>query len=352
MSIEISLYRVAKKSRVVAALIEAVKNGKQTTVNIELRARFDEQANLDWAEVLTNAGAKVTFGIPNLKVHAKICLITRKEETEIVRYAHIGTGNFHEKNAKIYTDFSLFTCRPEITQEVSQVFKFIKSPYQKFSFKHLIVSPINTRASFEALIEKEITAAKQGKKSGIILKVNNLVDNSLIERLYQASNAGVPINLIIRGICALVAGVEGQSENIHVISIIDRFLEHPRVAIFEQEGHQQVFLSSADWMNRNIEERVEVTCPIYCNDTKQQIIDIINIQLADNTKARILDSEQSNPYPINQSNEKVRSQVDIYKYLINKNNQLKVINNKIKPVKNIIQETELIKETLHNKESA
>ena len=325
-SIEISLYRVAKKSRVVAALIEAVKNGKQTTVNIELRARFDEQANLHWAEVLSNAGAKVTFGIPNLKVHAKICLITRQEESGLVRYAHIGTGNFHEKNAKIYTDFSLFTCQPEITKEISQVFKFIKSPYQKFTFKHLVVSPINSRSSFVKLIDQEISAAVQNKKSGITLKVNNLVDHSLIKKLYQASNAGVPIKLIIRGICALVAGIEGQSENIEVISIIDRFLEHPRVAIFEQEGQKHVLLSSADWMNRNIEERVEVTCPIYCEAVKEQVIDIMNIQLSDNTKARILDSEQSNLYPLNQADEKVRSQVAIYHYLNARNNDLAIMN--------------------------
>lgn len=344
VSIEVSLYRVAKKSRVVAALIEAVKNGKKTNVNIELRARFDEQANLNWAETLTNAGATVTFGIPNLKVHAKICLITRKEETGLVRYAHIGTGNFHEKNAKIYTDFSLFTCRTELTEEVSQVFQFIKCPYQKFTFKHLIVSPINSRSSFVHLIEQEMNAARQGKKSGIILKVNNLVDHGLIEQLYQASNAGVPIQLIVRGICALVPNVIGQSENIKVISIIDRFLEHPRVAIFEQKGQKQVFISSADWMTRNIEERVEVTCPIYCDEVKKQVIDIMNIQLSDNTKARILDSEQSNLYPLNQHDEKVRSQMAIYQYLIMKNNQLTNMNKNDNIIEGIIHNNIVDKE--------
>lgn len=321
VSIDISLYRVAKKSRVIAALIEAVKNGKQVSVNIELRARFDEQANLNWAELLTNAGAKITFGIPNLKVHAKICLITRKEETGLKRYAHIGTGNFHEKNAKIYTDFSLFTCRNEITAEVSQVFDFINSPYKKFTFKHLIVSPINSRSSFTKLIEQETLAAQQNKKCGIILKVNNLVDHNLIKKLYKASNAGVPIKLIVRGICSLVAGIKNQSENIQVISIIDRFLEHPRVAIFEQQGLPLVFLSSADWMTRNIEERVEVTCPIYSEEIKQQIIDTINIQLRDNTKARILDSEQSNLYPHCHNNEEIRSQIAIYQYLSEEKSQ-------------------------------
>jgi len=316
VSIEVSLYRVAKKSRVVAALIEAVKNGKKTNVNIELRARFDEQANLNWAETLTNAGATVTFGIPN----------------------------FHEKNAKIYTDFSLFTCRTELTEEVSQVFQFIKCPYQKFTFKHLIVSPINSRSSFVHLIEQEMNAARQGKKSGIILKVNNLVDHGLIEQLYQASNAGVPIQLIVRGICALVPNVIGQSENIKVISIIDRFLEHPRVAIFEQKGQKQVFISSADWMTRNIEERVEVTCPIYCDEVKKQVIDIMNIQLSDNTKARILDSEQSNLYPLNQHDEKVRSQMAIYQYLIMKNNQLTNMNKNDNIIEGIIHNNIVDKE--------
>ena len=340
VSIQISLYRVAKKSRVVAALIEAVKNGKQVTVNIELRARFDEQANLLWAETLTNAGAKVTFGIPNLKVHAKICLITRIQANGLTQYAHIGTGNFHEKNAKIYTDFSLFTCRSELTKELAHVFKFIQSPYQKFSFDHLIVSPINARSTFVQLIDEEIMAAKQHKCCGITLKVNNLVDHDLIKKLYQASNAGVPIKLIIRGICTLVAGIKNQSENIEVISIIDRFLEHPRVAIFEQMGQKHVLLSSADWMNRNIEERVEVTCPIYCAEIKKQVIDIINIQLADNTKARIIDSQQRNLYPLVNGNIKVRSQIAIYQYLYNQNNLCSVLN----------EQNTIITESIKNKE--
>jgi len=191
--IEISLYRVAKKSRVIAALIEAVKNGKEVAVNIELRARFDEQANLEWAETLSNAGANVTFGISSLKVHAKICLISRNEQNKLVRYAHVGTGNFHEKNAKIYTDFSLFTCQKEITNEVSQVFEFIKFPYLPFIFNHLIVSPVNARSSIEALIDQEIKAARRNQMSGITLKVNNLVDQGLINKLYQASNVGVRV---------------------------------------------------------------------------------------------------------------------------------------------------------------
>lgn len=313
--IQISLYRVAKKSRIIAALTEAVKNGKKVFVNIELQARFDEQANLEWAEVLSNSGANVSFGIPNLKIHSKICLISRKEEQKIVRYAHIGTGNFHERNAKIYTDFSLFTCRKEITHELAQVFEFMQHPYLKFDFKHLIVSPINARTCIESLIEKEIVAANNHHKSGITLKVNNLVDEKLINKLYQASNAGVKINLIVRGICSLITGIVGQSENITAISIVDRFLEHPRVAIFENQGDPLVYISSADWMSRNLDQRVEVGCPIYCPEVKANIIDILAIQLNDNMKARIIDSDQSNIYRIDDNPSKVRSQIAIYDYL-------------------------------------
>jgi polyphosphate kinase len=313
--IEISLYRVAKKSRVIAALTEAVKNGKEVSVNIELRARFDEQANLSWAEVLSNAGANVTFGIPTLKVHAKICLISRRESGSLVKYAHIGTGNFHEKNAKIYTDFSLFTCQKEITDEVAQVFEFIKFPYMEFTFKHLIVSPVNVRNAIEGLIDKEIKAAQNKQPNGIILKINNLVDTALINKLYQASNAGVKIQLIIRGICSLVTGVSNQSENITAISIVDRFLEHPRVSIFENNGQPKVYISSADWMSRNLDQRIEVTCPVYDPSVKQSIIDIITIQLSDNTKARAIDTKQTNQYQLSVEVPKTRSQIAIYHYL-------------------------------------
>ncbi|NRA59612.1 MAG: polyphosphate kinase 1 [Psychrobium sp.] len=313
--IQICLYRLAKKSHVVSALIEAVKNGKKVEVNIELRARFDEQANMIWADTLASAGAVVSFGIQNLKVHAKICLITRQETQGLKRYAHIGTGNFNEKNAKIYTDFSLFTCHDEITNEVSQVFEFLKYPYLNFKFNHLVVSPINARADISMLIDQEINAAKAGEPSGITLKVNNLVDHQLINKLYQANNVGVKIKLIVRGICGLVIGLVGQSENISAWSIVDRFLEHPRVAIFHNKGDPKVYISSADWMTRNLDQRVEVGCPIYCPQVKQSIIDIIEIQTMDNMKSRILDTEQSNPYQVTNSAQPIRSQLDIYRYL-------------------------------------
>ena len=317
--IQICLYRVAKKSRVVDALIEAVKNGKEVEVNIELRARFDEEGNIMWADKLSNAGARVTFGIPSLKVHAKICLISREEKGKIVQYAHIGTGNFNERNAKIYTDFSLFTREQKLAKEVSKVFEFLKYPYLRYRFKHLIVSPVNSRSRLEALIDAEIEAANEGKSGGIKLKVNNLVDKGLIEKLYDANNAGVKIELIVRGICSLVTGVKGFSEHIRVVSVVDRFLEHPRVAIFENHGDPLVYISSADWMGRNIDERVEVGCPIFDPEVKQTIIDIVDIQLKDNVKARIIDSAQSNPYYVDENEESIRSQVKIYDYLHDKN---------------------------------
>ena len=316
--IQICLYRVAKKSRVISALIEAVKNGKEVEVNIELHARFDEQANMTWAEKLTNAGASVTYGIPNLKVHAKICLITRNENDRLHAYAHVGSGNFNEKNAKIYTDFSLFTCDKRITNEVAQVFEFLKRPYLKFQFNHLIVSPINSRSSINQLIKAEIDAAQSGNLSGITLKVNNLVDHHLIESLYKASCAGVKVKLIIRGICSLITGVAGMSENISAISIVDRYLEHPRVAIFANQGDAKVYISSADWMTRNLDNRVEVGCPISCPVVKKTIIDIINIQLHDNTKARVLNRNQSNTYQRPEAlMQPVRSQTEIHHYLKN-----------------------------------
>ncbi|MDN2662496.1 polyphosphate kinase 1 [Psychromonas sp. 14N.309.X.WAT.B.A12] len=316
VSIEICLYRVAKRSAVIEALIEAVKNGKHVHVNIELQARFDEEANIEWAEKLSNAGVHVTYGVSNLKVHAKLCVVTREEEGEIIRYAHVGSGNFNESNAQIYTDFSLFTSDLDICTESAQVFEFIKSPYLQFKYKHLIVSPTHTRDKVIELIDKEIKYAKQGYPSEIILKLNNLVDDIFIEQLYRASKAGVKVTLIVRGICALVTGVSGQSENITAVSIVDRYLEHARVSIFSNGGKQRVYISSADWMTRNIERRIEVGCPIYCPKVQKTIIDIINIQLADNCKARILNTDQSNEYLTpKKGDEPLRSQMVIYDYL-------------------------------------
>ena len=314
-AIRINIYRVAKKSRIIHSLIDAANNGKKVTVVVELRARFDEAANIDWANILTDAGVKVVFGVPSLKIHSKLCLITRHEQGEAVRYAHIGTGNLNEKTAKIYTDFSLLTRHPDITAEVEGVFEYIEYPYRRYKFNHLLVSPINSRRQLYRLIDNELANAKAGQPSGITLKINNLVDRDLINRLYAAGQAGVPIQMIIRGMCALRPGVPGLSDNIRVISIIDRFLEHPRVMVFHNKGNPQLYISSADWMSRNIDGRIEVGTPIYDERLKQRILDILELQLSDTCKARVIDADQKNEYVKRGNRRKVRSQVAIYDYL-------------------------------------
>ncbi|MEV3813884.1 polyphosphate kinase 1 [Aeromonas allosaccharophila] len=314
-AIRINIYRVAKKSRIIHSLIDAANNGKKVTVVVELRARFDEAANIDWANILTDAGVKVVFGVPSLKIHSKLCLITRHENGEPVRYAHIGTGNFNEKTAKIYTDFSLLTRNPDITAEVEGVFEYIEYPYRRYKFNHLLVSPINSRRQLYRLIDNELSNAKAGQPSGIILKINNLVDKDLINRLYAAGQAGVPIQMIIRGMCALRPGVPGLSDNIKVISIIDRFLEHPRVMVFHNKGNPQLYISSADWMSRNIDGRIEVGTPIYDERLKQRIMDTLELQLSDTCKARVIDADQKNEYVKRGNRRKIRSQVAIYDYL-------------------------------------
>ncbi|MFA0116324.1 polyphosphate kinase 1 [Vibrio breoganii] len=315
LSIKINIYRVAKDSKLMNSLIDAVNNGKKVTVVVELQARFDEQANILWSKRLTDAGVQVVFGAPGLKIHSKLLLISRREGGEIKRYAHIGTGNFHEKTARIYTDYSLLTAKPEITDEVRNVFGYIENPYRPVAFHQLIVSPKNSRKRLYKLIDDEIENAELGNRSGITLKINNLVDKGLINKLYQASSAGVSIRMIIRGMCSLVPGVEGISENIKVISVIDRFLEHPRVIITENNGDPKVFISSADWMTRNIEHRIEVAAPINDDKLKQRIIDIMELQFTDTVKARWIDKEMSNSYVARGNRRKVRSQIATYEYI-------------------------------------
>ncbi|TOC71814.1 polyphosphate kinase 1 [Vibrio parahaemolyticus] len=317
LSIKINTYRVAKDSRLMNSLIDAVHNGKNVTVVVELQARFDEEANIEWSKVLTEAGVHVIFGAPGLKIHSKLLMISRREGDDIIRYAHIGTGNFHEKTARIYTDFSLLTADQEITNEVRNVFGYIENPYRPVKFNHLMVSPRNSRTQIYRLIDNEIANAKAGKKAGLTIKVNNLVDKGIVTRLYAASNAGVKINMIIRGMCALVPGIEGVSENIRIISIVDRFLEHPRVVITHNDGDPQVYISSADWMTRNIDHRIEVAAPVRDPRLKQRIIDITNIHFTDTVKARLIDKEMSNSYVPRGNRKKVRSQVAIYDYLKN-----------------------------------
>ncbi|MCE2593718.1 polyphosphate kinase 1 [Motilimonas cestriensis] len=321
-TIKINLYRVAKKSRVVSSLIDAVNNGKKVTVVIELQARFDEAANIKWSKRLTQAGVKVVFGVPTLKIHSKLCLITRLEDDQWVKYAHLGTGNFNEKTAQIYTDFALLTKNQELAQEVDGVFDFIEHPYRRTKFNHLLVSPINCRRYLYRMIDAEIASAKQNKPAAITVKVNNLVDKGIVNRLYAASSAGVKIRMIIRGMCALVPGVTGISENIEVISIVDRFLEHPRAFIFHNNGDEKIYISSADWMTRNIDNRIEVGCPIYHPELRAMIKHSIELQFKDTTKARIIDKEQSNEYVQRGNRRKIRSQVSTYEYLKRREQQL------------------------------
>lgn len=313
--IRLNIYRVASQSRVISSLIDAVDNGKKVTVVVELRARFDEEANIHWAKKMTDAGVQVVFGMHALKIHSKLCVVSREEKGDLVNYAHFGTGNFNEKTAKIYTDFSLFTRNQELANEAEAVFNFIQYPYRRQKFQHLQVSPLNARTKIQALVRQEIQNANEGLKAEIILKLNNIDDTLLIDDLYRASRAGVKIKAIVRGMCSLVPGVRGMSENISVISVVDRFLEHPRVMVFESAGDKKMFISSADWMTRNMDYRIEVGCPIYDQDLKTRILDILNLQLRDTIKARVIDQAQSNRYVARGNRKKLRSQTEIYRYL-------------------------------------
>lgn len=314
-SIKMTMYRVAKNSRVIHSLLDAVRNGKKVTVVVELKARFDEENNIHWARRMTQAGVQVVFGLTTLKIHSKLCIISRQERGKPVKYAHIGTGNFNEKTARIYTDMSLFTCHQEICDEVDQVFEFIEYSYKPFIFKHLIVSPTWSRNKLYALIQREIDFASQGRKAEILLKVNNLVDDGIVDMLYKASQAGVKIRVIVRGMCSLIPGIRGKSTNIQIISVLDRFLEHARVYQFHNGGDIDLYLSSADWMTRNIDQRVEVGVPIYDARIKQQMMTILALQWNDNVKARVIDKKQSNPYVKRGNKKSIRSQQAIYDYL-------------------------------------
>ena len=317
-SVKITIYRLAKNSQVVNSLINAVKNGKQVTVQIELQARFDEESNIRYAEQLKAEGVKLIFGVRGLKVHSKICVIERKEGKELKRYGFISTGNFNESTAKIYTDYTLFTANQVILKEVNKVFNFFDTNYNVQKFKHLIVSPHYTQKQLKHLIDEEIKNAKAGKEAYIKLKMNNITSYKMIDKLYEASRAGVKIQMIVRGICCLVPGIEGMSENIEVISIVDKFLEHPRLFIFGNGGTPKVYISSADWMTRNISFRVEVGCPIYDKTIQQELIDTFEISWADNVKARIINKAQDNTYRPH-TTPALRSQVALYEYYQHKN---------------------------------
>ena len=311
--IKITIYRLSKSSQIVSALVNAAKNGKNVLVQIELQARFDEENNIESATKLEKGGVNVIFGVPGLKVHSKICVIEREENNKVKRYGFISTGNFNEETAKVYTDHTLFTSNNKILKEVNKVFNFIQINYKLKKYNHLIVSPHYTNNSIFRLIDNEIFFSKKGKKAGIRIKVNSISDYKMIDKLYEASQNGVKIQLIVRGVCSLIPGLKGFSDNIEVISIIDRFLEHSRIMIFENNNDPKVYISSADLMTRNIHERIEVACPIYDYDIKNQIIDTFSITWNDNIKSRIINGKSKN---ILKNNKKpiIRSQTAIYKY--------------------------------------
>lgn len=313
--IKIVQYRVARKSRIMQALINAVKAGKQVSVFIEVKARFDEEANLAWGEKLTKAGVNVHYSFPGVKVHSKLALVRRLEKQGPRMYSYLSTGNFHEDTAKIYSDFGLFTADERLVNEVARVFSFLETeqvPNQ--AFEHLLVGQFNLRKGLERLIDFEIEEAKAGRPARIILKMNSLQDELMIDKLYEASRAGVRIDLIIRGICCLVPGTP-DSENIHAISIVDRYLEHSRVFIFHHAGEERTYLSSADFMTRNLSYRVETIFPIYNEEIRKSIRDYIDMQLADNVKARILDEKLTNTYYRNGSDLAIRSQPETYYFI-------------------------------------
>lgn len=312
-TIKITVYRLANNSQVAASLINAVKNGKQVTVQIELQARFDEEANIEYAEQLQAEGVKLIFGVRGLKVHSKICLIEREEEEGIKRYGFVSTGNFNESTARIYTDYTLFTAHDGILKELNKVFDFFETTYKINKYKHLVVSPHYTKTVFRKLIDQEIENAKAGKEAYIKIKMNSFTSYKMVDKLYEASRAGVKIQLIIRGICCLVPGVAGMSENIEVISVVDKFLEHPRIFIFGNSGNPKIYISSADWMTRNLDYRVEVGVPIYDTEVRKELLDTFDISWNDNVKARKLSAAQDNAYLKNRK-AKVRSQFAQYEY--------------------------------------
>ncbi|HZL10707.1 MAG TPA: polyphosphate kinase 1 [Prolixibacteraceae bacterium] len=313
--IGITIYRVSETSKVVNALLNAIRNGKKVTVVIELQARFDEEANIFWSNKLQEEGAHVINGIPGLKVHCKLAWIQRKEKNGLRNYAYIGTGNFHEGTARVYADKGLLTADPQIANDVANMFDFFKHTYNHFNFNRIIVSPFSMRNFFIKKIDQEITNAKKGKKAYMILKMNSLIDKEMIDKLYEASQAGVKIQLIIRGIFGLKTDYPILNQNIEAISIVDKFLEHTRVFLFANGGQEDIYISSADWMSRNLDRRIEVACPIYSPEIRSELKELLRIQLSDNTKARILDSELSNRYN-NQHNEShYRAQVDYHNYI-------------------------------------
>ena len=319
VSIKITCYRLARRSKVINALTNAVRNGKQVTVVIELRARFDEEANLEWKKELEESGVKVLLGVPGMKVHAKLCLIKKRSNNQTTHYGFVSTGNLNEKTALAYGDHCLLTSDRNIMADVNRIFTYLESPKTRESYlrscKTIIISPPGMRKQLFALINREIKNVQSGKKGGITLKLNSLSDELLIQKLYDAAKAGVEIKMVIRGICCMYTENKKFKMAVQAISIVDEYLEHARVMIFHNDGKEKVFISSADWMVRNIDHRIEATCPILDDGLREELKALLDIQLHDNIKARILNNEQNNLYVNPRNTKKVRSQVEIYNYL-------------------------------------
>ncbi len=314
-AIKMTFYRAARNSNVINSLINAARNGKNVTVFLEIQARFDEKANIYWAERLKEEGVKIIKTLPGYKVHAKLMLIRRKENGQNIYYANISTGNFNEQTATVYADDSLFTVNQEIAKEVNMLFHLFESPYTPPKFKHLLVAPYFLRDKIIKLINKEIKNAKAGKEAWIILKLNNLVDEKTVKKLYQASQAGVKITILCRGICVLIPGIKGVSENITVTGIVDRFLEHSRIMVFANGGEPKYYISSADWMIRNFDHRFEVACPVYDKEIQKELMYMLQTQINDNVKSRYINGKKMNEYKKPAKGEKpIRSQFVLYDY--------------------------------------
>jgi len=320
--IYVTLYRVASDSHIVNALISAARNGKKVTVFVELKARFDEANNLRWSKKMKAAGIKIINSIPGLKVHAKVALVKRYDQKEWQNYSFMATGNFNESTGRFYTDHVLFTSNPEFSLELEMLFDYLQSrkqpyEYMKIPFKHLLVSQFNMMKRFNQLIDREIKNAKEGKPARIIIKLNNLQEKDLIIRLYEASRAGVKVDMLVRSICCLAPGLRKQSENITVRRIVDRYLEHARVFVFHNDGNPEYYMGSADWMNRNLHSRIEVVFPVYDQKLADEIGDILEIQLKDNRKAVLLTSNLDNMRIPSHGDESIAAQETIYEYVKN-----------------------------------
>ncbi len=321
VSIKVTCYRLASQSNIINALTNAVRNGKTVTVILELRARFDEEANLEWKEKLEEAGVKVFIGAPNLKVHAKLCLIKKRINNHTIHFGFVSTGNLNEKTAGLYGDHCLLTSDRNIMADVNRMFAYLENPKNiqpLKACKKLVVSPVSMRKQLLLLVEREIKSAREGKHASIILKLNSLSDEELIMKLYEAARTGVKIKMIVRGICCMFTQNKKFKKKVKAISIVDEYLEHARVMIFNHDGKEKVYISSADWMVRNIDHRVEAACPVNDKEIQQELKDILNIQLSDNVKARVLDNELSNTYVETDGTKKMRSQIETYNYLLKK----------------------------------